>query len=261
MRIGAHNMEILSYSFFYIFATGIVVFGGWWYSRRGGFAHREIAWMILIMSISGLVGARIMHALTNSTLYITGDANLFALHMSNFAITGGIIGGAFSGIIVGKILRIDLWQFADRLMPFLGIGIGVARIGCFLNGCCFGHVTPMVWGVHFPLLSQAHMYQLMHGTGSLFKVMAVHPTQLYEMLGALFGGIMAFILVQKKFPSGIAVGVFGAWFAAVRFFNMQLRTYPDSLDVHVWFYPLLYMVVFVSCCAIIYRGWNRRQVT
>lgn len=259
LRIGIYDIEILAYSFFYILAVVIVIVGGWWYVRKSGFTHREISVMILIMTFSGFVGARFMHALTNSALYISGKVDLFACDMTHFSITGGIIGSVFSGLLVGKLLRIDLWVFADRLMPFLGIGIAVARIGCFLNGCCFGHMTTMPWGVRFPLFSQAHLYQLSNGSGGLFGVAAVHPTQLYEMFGVLVGAMISYTIIHRKYQSGIAVGFFGAWFAVVRFLNMQLRTNPDSLNVHAWFYPLLYVSIFLLCCVIIYWRLNRRQ--
>ena len=47
-------------------------------------------------------------------------------------------------------MRLPLGRFADGFAPVVGIGIAIARVGCFLHGCCFGTFCSWPWGVRFP---------------------------------------------------------------------------------------------------------------
>jgi phosphatidylglycerol:prolipoprotein diacylglycerol transferase len=242
---------IKSYSFFYFLAVVVVVWGIFFLSSENGFRKKDLIIFLLVTCGSGFFGARLMHFLTNREAYLLEKYNIFSLDMEGFAIAGGIMGAVLSGFWICKKLKIDYWKLGDISVIFLGFGIALARIGCFLNGCCFGKKTSLPWGVNFPELSQAHQYQLSHGMGSFFGVSAVHPTQIYEALAAIIGSLMAIYFLKKKFTKGIAILFFGIWFASFRLFNMQLRVMPITLDVHPFFYPIFYMSVIIICIGLI----------
>lgn len=193
-----HEWNIMSYSFFYVCAIVFVIIASMITAVRGGFKVRDTIFMISSTAFSGLIGARIGHFALNASIYTDGNRSIFDLHMTGFTIVGGLIFAVVTGFVVGGLLKIDVWRFADCCIPYVAFGIVIARVGCYLNGCCFGHVTDSLLGVQFPLLSEAHKFQMLHGIGSLFSVSRVHPTQLYELVAALFGGIIAFIITQKK---------------------------------------------------------------
>ncbi|GAB4259193.1 prolipoprotein diacylglyceryl transferase [Thermincola ferriacetica] len=76
--------------------------------------------------------------------------------------------------------KLPFWQLADVVTPALALGYGIVRIGCFLNGCCYGKPTNSTWGVIFPHLDNLYRY----------------PTQLYS---SAFGmGMFLFLLWFKK---------------------------------------------------------------
>ncbi|MBC7806566.1 MAG: prolipoprotein diacylglyceryl transferase, partial [Akkermansiaceae bacterium] len=93
---------------------------------------------------------------------------------------GGLIGGVGVGLLVMHLRKRNLLDSADLAAPSLAIGYFWGRIGCFLNGCCFGGACPEPLGIHFPGLE---------GT--------VHATQLYSAFAAavIFGVL---VLVEKK---------------------------------------------------------------
>ena len=102
---------------------------------------------------------------------------------------GGFIGAIVAGILYFKIKKIPFLPYADVSAPSVGIGIFLTRIGCFLNGCCYGASNTGSLGVSFPLESPAGVYQQhIHASG-------LHASQLYESAGGLLIAISPF---QKK---------------------------------------------------------------
>ena len=69
--------------------------------------------------------------------------------------SGGVFyGGLLAGILVAwwyaRRYQLPLWRTADVLAPGVVIGQAIGRLGCFMNGCCYGHPTAVPWGVKFP---------------------------------------------------------------------------------------------------------------
>lgn len=94
---------------------------------------------------------------------------------------GGLVGGVVAAIIYARRARLSFWLLADVFSPGLALGYAITRIGCFLNGCCYGVPTDLPWGVVFPGITTEPS----------------HPTQLYSSLGSLL--IMAMLLwVQPR---------------------------------------------------------------
>jgi phosphatidylglycerol:prolipoprotein diacylglycerol transferase len=78
-------------------------------------------------------------------------------------------------------------RMADIMAPSLGLGLMLTRVGCFLNGCCYGKPTELPIGVHFP--DDTYVGHLFHGS-------AVHPTQLYSSLTGLL--ILVVLLLYDR---------------------------------------------------------------
>lgn len=250
LRIGSETFVVMSYSFFYILAVFFVMLGSYMALYKNNFSHKKIICMLGIMAVSGFVGARLLHVLFNPTTYAEGQLHIFDLHMRGFTIVGGLVFAVVGGFIGGKIWHVNIWRFGDISIPFVAFGIAIARVGCFLNGCCFGHVTHVPWGVKFPMFSFAHQYQITHELSNIFVVLRVHPTQVYELLYVIFGGIIALFINRKKIFDGAGILFFGMWFSAFRLVNMFFRQMPDSLILSHNKYALVYLAIFILCLAI-----------
>lgn len=261
VQFWGHDWTVMSYSFFYCVAIFFVLIGSYVVSVRHGFSRRVSIIMLTTMAVSGFIGARVLHYIFNPSIYLSAEKSILDLHMTGFTIVGGLLAAIIGGYGAGKILKIDVWSFADWVIPCVAGGIVIARVGCYLNGCCFGYITDVVWGVTFPLLSEAHKYQLTHGVGSIFFVSRVHPAQIYEMIGALSGGIVALFIIYKKMFTGAAVLVFGMWFSVCRALNLFFRQMPDSLHVSRAQYAVIYLCIFLFCLVIFcYRWYKNRTV-
>jgi len=250
---GNFILVVKAYSFFYFLAIFSTLVGTFFLAHKRGFEKNKLVIFLLSVSLGGFMGARVLHFLTNRNAYTSGEYDLFSLDMQGFALSGGIACALLVGWVVAKKLKLDFWKLGDTSVVFLGVGIAIARVGCFLNGCCFGKKTTLPWGVHFPNLSQAHQYQLSNGIGNFFTASAVHPTQIYEALAALVGSVVAVYFIRKKYPAGVAILVFALWFSFFRIADMQLRAVPSTFDAPDFFYPLFYISVMAGCSFLLYK--------
>lgn len=140
--------------------------------RRIGLGTDQVLDLAVWFLVSAMVGARALYIVLYPAQFPT-VWSWFALTQGGLVFFGGFLATAATMIAFGKWHRIRLRDLGDMIAPCLILGHAVGRIGCFLNGCCYGRPTDLPWGVVFPRL----------GDG-----LPRHPTQLYEagFLAALF---------------------------------------------------------------------------
>ena len=117
---------------------------------------------------------------------------------------GGLIGGVIAGVAYMRILRVPLLPMGDIAFPWLPLGIAITRIGCFLNGCCWGKPTNAPWAIAFPPGSAVYG---VHKDQGLLEAGAtatahLHPTQLYNVGGQLIAFVIMYALYKKLRASG-----------------------------------------------------------
>jgi phosphatidylglycerol---prolipoprotein diacylglyceryl transferase len=76
---------------------------------------------------------------------------------------GGLILATVACLIYGRRAGVNLRLSMDVIAPCVMIGLAFGRIGCFLNGCCYGAECDLPWAVHFPYHSNAYQDQFEHG--------------------------------------------------------------------------------------------------
>lgn len=143
-----------------------------WGTRRAvkvGLPAPKLQDMAMVLFVSGIVGARILYMVQFKEQF--PDRSILGLLVGFVSIwKGGLVvyGSVFGGFIgylffrhfVLKRLGINGWQLADVVAPLLAVGMAIGRIGCYLNGCCWGQVAvvecqPVPLGAsfgEFPLL-------------------------------------------------------------------------------------------------------------
>lgn len=141
-----------------------------WATRRGkavGMPGERLQDMVIWLFVSGFIGARVLYMVQYAHQF--PDKDIGAVAASFFQIwKGGIVfyGSALGGVIgyglfywfVLRKLPVQPWQLADAVAPVLALGLAIGRIGCYLNGCCWGQVAvegacPVPLGAaHMPLL-------------------------------------------------------------------------------------------------------------
>lgn len=99
----------------------------------------DIIYNITFLSfISGIAGARIFYVLSNIGYFSKNISEIFMLQHGGLSVFGGLILGTSAAIIYLKIRKLSIYLVLDILVPYLALGQAIGRIGCLLNGCCFG---------------------------------------------------------------------------------------------------------------------------
>ncbi len=94
--------------------------------------------LLFISFISGIIGARVFYVIENLRFYLKEPLEIIMLSHGGMSWFGGLILGSISGIIYLKRKNMEIYRVVDLIIPFLALGQSIGRLGCFLNGCCFG---------------------------------------------------------------------------------------------------------------------------
>ncbi len=172
--------------------------------------------------IGSLIGARLYYvALFDVSSFIKDPLSIFRIWQGGLAIHGAILGGILTGIFFSRFRRISFWKFADLVAPSIILGQAVGRLGCFLNGCCFGVPTGSIFGVRFP---EGSLPYIAYGD------VAVHPAQLYELLLNFVGFLILWSIRKRMKLEGGLFLLYLMIYSSIRIFTSSLR--GDSL--YIW---------------------------
>lgn len=178
----------------------------------------DLAFYVIIASIAG---ARATYAVVHWEYFRHDLIGVLRLWDGGLAQYGGIAAGVLTGLIFFARRGVSPWRGADLLAPSVALGVGIGRIGCLLNGCCFGKPCGLPWAITFPAGSFA---------AHEFPGVALHPTQVYESLSAVaICGIL--LAVEKRKPfDGFLLWLLLLLLAVSRFAVDPLRYYePTSM--------------------------------
>jgi phosphatidylglycerol---prolipoprotein diacylglyceryl transferase len=128
-------------------------------ARQGGLDPEVILSLAIWLVVCGVVGARLFYVTEYwDTSFANKSPRETLLAIANIpegglVVYGGLIGAAFGFVVFVLKHRLPLLAMADLIAPSMAIGLAIGRIGCFLNGCCYGGVSELPWRVTFPKFS------------------------------------------------------------------------------------------------------------
>ena len=173
----------------------------------------DIADLIFTVAVGVILGGRLGYILFyNLSFYLSHPAKLFAVWEGGMSFHGGLTGAIVAGLYFIRKHKLRFYPLADTAFLAGPVGLGLGRIGNFINGELYGRVTDVPWGIVFP------------GGGPLPR----HPSQLYEAF--LEGPVMFLILytIWRKVPrDGVVFWAFIALYGLFRFFVEFVRE-PDA---------------------------------
>ena len=156
--------------------------------------------------VTGIIGARLLYVFENYDYYLKNPLEIPMINKGGLILYGGIILASVTTIIFVKVRSLHLWKVADLLMPYVAFGQAIGRIGCLLNGCCYGKPTAGLFGVNMP--------------GHYTKI---HPTQLFESVAMLFIFFALLLLRKRKKYDGQIFFYYVIFYSIIRFLIEFLR--------------------------------------
>ena len=173
-------------------------------ARRYGIAGEHLWDVSLWGLLGGVVGARIAYVLITPAAFRDNPVSALYLWTGGMTFYGGLIGGILAGAVVCRLRGLSIPDVADLAAVSFPIGYGIGRIGCFLNGCCYGGVCDPPLGMRF------------HTAEGLTP--PSHPAQLYSAAaGLLMYLILVFLFERRRHFPGQVMLVFLMLYGVYRF--------------------------------------------
>ena len=195
---------VFSYGFMFALA---VMTGTWLLSRdaaRQGIKSEIIFDLIFWFVLIGILGARIYYVILFPEPFLVNPWEFFMLQHGGLAFQGSIIPATLVVLWYLRKKNLPVLPMLDLMAPYLALAQAIGRIGCFLNGCCYGR--PVWWGLYFPV----HEARL-------------HPTQIYDTVELL----IVFLILRKIQETSRIPGAVFAWYLILagiqRFINEFFR--------------------------------------
>jgi phosphatidylglycerol---prolipoprotein diacylglyceryl transferase len=254
-----------------IFGFGAMLFlgfvaGAWTAGRRApqiGY-QPEMIWDTGIwLFIAGVIGCRVFYCIQYGSRLFYHDVGghavfksfpemvLAAINLPDGGLVyyGGIPAGLLAAIWICRKRNLNLLALGDVVIPSLFLGMAFGRIGCFLNGCCYGDRCDLPWAVQFPMGSVPDMALVLRGFVGADQdlTLRLHPTQLYSSLD----GLLLFLLTYAYFPfrprNGAVIALGALTYPLTRFALEMLRgdeygQFSTSLTISQWISILMFGV-------------------
>ncbi len=193
-------------------------------ARKKGLNENLIIDLGLVVLVAAIAGSRALFVLEHLSEFKGDWLGVVRVWEGGLTFYGGLIAATVAGITMLKAKGQPVLDVTDIVAPQIALGIAIARIGCFLNGCCFGKPSSLPWACQFPPDCQAG--SVMYGT-------RIHPTQLYSTVANFLIFVLLTRIVKRTETHGEVfftfLFVYGMW----RFFIDYLRYYESGMYLRI----------------------------
>jgi phosphatidylglycerol:prolipoprotein diacylglycerol transferase len=236
-------------------------------AQRKGIDSIYIQTLSIWIIIGLVIGARLWFVFEYWYYFKENFIEIFKLWEGGMVFYGGFVGGLIFGLLYLRIKRLYIPDVLDSVAPGLAIGIAIGRIGCFLNGCCFGKVTLSAIGIrfpqrYFPPVYWSHLKRGLIKGDSLWSLPVI-PTQLIASASLLVIFIILWRIRNKNPFPGFHFSLFLGLYGIQRFIIDFFRYYEGSalvlkvLTLSQAFSILLMMLSIIFIIA----GFGSRKAT
>ena len=216
-------------------------------SRQLLLSAETVSDMVFSIAMGIVLGGRAGYIIFyNFSWYLANPLKIFAVWEGGMSFHGGLIGAIIAGIYIFRKNGLPFSVMADIIAHAGPVGLGLGRVGNFINGELYGRTTDLPWGIVFP------------GGGAMPR----HPSQLYE---AFLEGVLLFALVRtmekRHPPPGSVFWTFISGYGFFRFLAEFFRE-PDQQLGFLWggatMGQLLSLPMFLLGIVMIIRGYQKQ---
>jgi len=270
------SFRIASYGFMVMCGFLICV---WLLERRGkalGLDPSALLDTALATLLGGLVGARLYYVVYDWGSFRGNLWQIVRIDRGGLVFYGGLMGGAAALLLMIYRKKLPLRRTLDLAVGLLPLGHAFGRMGCFLNGCCFGGVTSSFVGLRFPrILAHGHIgnplfdvgdqtivgcpvfiHQLLTGQvdKSWTHSLPVHPTQLYAVgYNLAIFAVLSFHM-RRRWREGDVAWLYGILYGCARFINEILREDQPPVLAGLTMAQVICVPLILFCAVMLVMG-------
>lgn len=256
------SFTIYSYGVMLALAFIVGIFLAMQEAKKEGEDPGRILDLSLYVILGAIIGGRLGYILLYLDYYLKNPLKILYFRQGGLSFFGGFLIAYILCWWYVKISKISFWKYADIVTPSIAIGLVIGRIGCFLNGCCYGLISEK-YGLKFPALNMPPVYlqQLKDGliaSGS-FSTLPVIPTQLYSSLyNLLIFFILLWIRRHKKYDGYVFLS-FLILYSISRFTIEFFRFYENSNKILNYLNITQIICLGIIFCSLIYMNIFKRR--
>lgn len=203
--------------------------------RSPAFGSDLAFWLML----AGIIGARLAYVGANFDYYRQDPWAIIRVDQGGLIYYGGFIGAFIAGIIFARYKQLNILALADYVIPALPLGHAFGRIGCLLNGCCYGKISTL--------------------PGSVWQHEASrHPVQLYEAVFNLVIYALLILAYRRRKRNGEVLAIYCMIYPLGRFLLEFLRG-DERLGWHGFSYAQIISLGFVAAGLTIWLAVSKRS--
>jgi len=172
LEIGGFELRSYGVSVALAFLVGILAAAK--LAKRAKLSEEAVYDIGVTAIISAIIGARILYVIVNFSYYREDPMSVFKVWEGGLVFYGGLIGALIGTYLFVKLNKLDYFAYADIFAPLIALGHSIGRMGCFLNGCCYGGVDEK-HGIIMPAIGDnlPHLPVQLYESGLNFILFAV----------------------------------------------------------------------------------------
>ena len=218
-------------------------------ARRVGLSEDHVYNVALWGIIGGILVSRLLHVIDKWDYYMVNPRQIIGFE--GLTVYGAVLGALVAVLIYCRVKKISFWQMGDIIAPGAIVGQAIGRVGCLLNGCCYGLPTSLPWGVVYT--NPASFCPL----GESFQ-----PTQVYHILWDLIGFGILWSVRRRLEPKGslflLYLAIYAAGDLSIRFVRVG-EPFRSGLFFNLQQAQLIgILVLLVTVPWLIIRMWRYR---
>jgi phosphatidylglycerol---prolipoprotein diacylglyceryl transferase len=218
------GLRVHGFSVMLVVAAGSAVYLTAWRARREKI-NPDVVFELAVWLVSGgFIGARALY-LAQHPEVVHSVWDVFKVWQGGIVFYGCIIGGLIGSLMYWARHPFPFRPMCDAVAPSLAIGIALGRVGCFLNGCCYGATSDLPWAITFPAGSLPWLHHVGNGwlsTGAA-RSLPIHPAQIYAILdGVILLGLLTAYYPRRR-RDGEVMALLMVCYPVTRFLIERLR--------------------------------------
>jgi phosphatidylglycerol:prolipoprotein diacylglycerol transferase len=251
IEVPALGLRLPSFGLALLLACASALWLTAWRAKREGLDPESVYELAIWLMGGGFVGARLLYVAAHpESIHGLGDALRF--WQGGIVYYGCILGGLIGSLIYWLRHPFPFRPMADAVAPALAIGSAVGRVGCFLNGCCYGGVTDRPWALSFPAGSPPWARHVHDGllSASATRSLPTHPTQLYSAADGLLLLALLTAFYPRRRRDGEVMALLMVTYPVTRFLTECVRGDEPAVIAGLTLSQAISVVIFVGGLAV-----------